>query len=483
MLTGPDDGCGSRPVTWRLADSRGEKQVELVTSGADVRLSIGLGDDEEPAFTGALADLLMVSMGRPWRFVRPGITRAEVAGHDGVLTVTCSVGGLDVNLSLRFDGDFLLVDVTWRNSGEVRLVDVAVGLVLDLPERADERITIPGVVYNDNPSADPSREVPRIGPAPGGGYVCEEHRLPIPAVNVEWVDGAGSRFLNVHSRPAYVDAADGTVHYGSLGVHRTTGGPSVAALSGVVMCGGRPDITYVHKGTTAGYDAGYLDFPPGFVLTKGYALDWGTVGKRGQGFRALVNRRLPWWETAASPPLDLDQMIRLKTQAMDARWAVDGSLAGWLKFPSWGEPASSRPVARDFLYGWTGQCLRLAWCDAQVGFDESTPERVARGRRAVDCYVAGSGTAVPGLRLNACAVDEKRWHGFVRDGHEFVSSRAYGETLCDIADIVALFRSHGAEVPPAWTTTLTDAADFLVDATLPDGIPPLGWRLDGTPHA
>jgi hypothetical protein len=78
-------------------------------------------------------------------------------------------------------------------------------------------------------------------------------------VNVEWEGDEGSRFLSVHARPAYVEDADGVVHYGSL--------VSLAPAA------------------------------------------------------------------SPSPPLDLDRMVWLKTQAMDARWTVEGHLTGYHKFP------------------------------------------------------------------------------------------------------------------------------------------------------
>ncbi|MEQ7127764.1 hypothetical protein ABN034_25040 [Actinopolymorpha sp. B11F2] len=481
MLTEPERAAGT--TRWRLVDRRAEKVVELVESGGDVAVTYAWTGDAQPIFAGTLGDMLTVSTGRPWRFHHPGVSRPDVRGDRDALVVSGAVGDLDVRMAWRFDGDLLRVDVTWRNSEDATLADVAAGLVLELAGRTGERITIPGVVYNDNPSADPARDVPRIGRTPGGGFVCEEHRLPIPAVNVEWVGRDGLRYLSVHVLPSYVEDAEGRVHYGSLGVRRTPAGASIVALSGVVMFGGQPDIAYVHKGATSPYDGGYLDFQSGFTLRKRYAFDWGSVERRGHGFRRLVKRSLPLHRPGGSRPHSLERLIQLKTQAMDARWTEHRDQAGYLKFPAWGEPARSGRVSRDFLYGWTGQCLRLAWCDGRIGIDDGVPERITRCRRAVDCYVGGSATTVPGLRLNTCLIDEDRWQGFVRGGHEIVSSRAYGETLCDLADIVQLFRSASEEVPEAWTAALRAAAEFVVKATLTSGIAPLGWRLDGSPHS
>ncbi|MGO4431198.1 hypothetical protein AB4Z54_73550, partial [Streptomyces sp. MCAF7] len=58
----------------------------------------------------------------------------------------------------------------------------------------------------------------------------------------------------------------------------------------------------------------------------------------------------------------------------------------------------------------------------------------------------------------------------------FVSSRAYGDALCDLADVIELLGSHGHAVPRRWVRALTEGVDTAC-AT----VPPLGWRLDGGP--
>jgi hypothetical protein len=64
-----------------------------------------------------------------------------------------------------------------------------------------------------------------------------------------------------------------------------------------------------------------------------------------------------------------------------------------------------------------------------------------------------------------------------------ISSRAYGETIADLADIVTLFRRYDEPVPPSWIDALEEAVGYLRGAQLPDGTFPVGWRLDGSPAA
>src|SRR5690606_8126497 len=77
--------------------------------------------------------------------------------------------------------------------------------------------------------------------------------------------------------------------------------------------------------------------------------------------------------------------------------------------------------------------------------------------------------------------DDRRWQGQRLYGQQIVSARAHGETMCDLADLIALYRRHGKPVPPTWPTAVREAADFIGGTTLPSGIVPLGWTAAGEP--
>nr|WP_231747558.1 AGE family epimerase/isomerase [Auraticoccus cholistanensis] len=423
-----------------------------------------------------LDQLLVVSVGRPWRPSTPGLQRPRQTSADGQVTVTGTVGGLGVTVGARLEGDRLRLDLAWRNDGSRVVEDLAVGLQLLAPPQL--RVTIPQVVYHDNPSADPDRVVPHVS---RGGFVTELHRLPIPGVALQHPDGPTVSLVVL---PDPDEDADGRVRYGSLGAVSTPEGTRALALSGVVAFDGEPDVTYVHKAVTAPTDRGYRRLEPGEVLAQHLLVDRGDAVP-GHGFRELVRIGREVFDGGAQVrpgPLGRREHTDLRLAALEARACTDGEVAGYLKFPSWGEPRRRPGRAEvDFLYGWTGQCLRLAWCEAWVGLERDEPQRVARARAVCDFYLAGSATAVPGLRLNSYVHDERRWQGLRRRGTEIVSARALGETLCDLADLVTLFRHHRAEVPQAWVTALREGADFVAGAALPSGLLPLGWLPDGTP--
>ncbi|MEU2428458.1 hypothetical protein ABZ611_02890 [Streptomyces sp. NPDC007861] len=440
--------------------------IDAAQEGARLRL---YGDGhEEPYFTGELGTMLVVSTGRPWRFAFPGVRNAEVTRVDGTLVVRCAAGELSAELSFAFDDGLLRADITWRNASAAPLRDLAVGLVLELPHSSPEMVTLPQVLHRNNPSSDPARTVPRLATGPGGGaVVVEEHRLPIPCVHTEWQGPDGPRSLSLFSP----DPGDG-----SLGAAVHEDRLRLTAMSGTVMFNGTADVAYVHKSATAAYEGGYRELAPAGALTTRHALDWSRPRRTGHGFRDMVHRGLRLYAPVGARPLSLDEIVHYKTLAMDRRWHDAEGAAGFLKFPDPGHVPG-------FMYGWTGQCLKLAWCDARIGLERGERWRVDRCRRAVNFYLDGSATgAPPGLRMSFYGTEDGTWSAFRRDGRTFISARAYGDALCDLADVIALLRAAGHAVPERWTRALAEGADFLAVSAAPaGGVLPLGWRLDGSP--
>ncbi|MFC5828223.1 hypothetical protein [Nonomuraea insulae] len=470
----------------------GGKVVEVTTGPGGPEVRLGRRGAEGPHLRAPLRGLLTASAGRPWRITpaEPGTvhlrqesaagqggtggqgrtdsqsgtdsqgrtdrtgeadSQGEAGGMGGTLVVTALAGALSAYLELAFSPDGLLtLTTTWRNDSDAEITDVAAGLLLPLPTD-DAHVTMPGVLYNGNPSSDPNRKVPRVG------FVGEEHRLPIPAVNAAWDD----RYVSLFAHPEATRDRDGKVTYGSLGI---LPGLTVAAMTGVIMFDGEPDVCYVSKAEVADLPVGYRDLAPGASITTRHTLDWGPVEPRGFGFRQLVHTKL--YQDEGARPLTRDEIIRLKTTAMDSRWNGDGYLA-------YEGTRHGRP--RSYLYGWTGQCMKLARCDALLGGSE----RFQRARRAADFYVEGSTTPVRGLRHARYLVDDGTWAMFRRDDADFVSSRAHGETIADLAALTLQFRDAGLETPPEWQEAVEDAAALFWHSRLPEGVVPLGWTPTG----
>ncbi len=432
-----------------------------------------LGEDGGTVWSGVLDDVLFVSTGRPWRRCRPGLRLQRVIMNPERIVITGGLGELAVELVLRAESHRLALDLTWTNPGASPVEDCAVGVQLTVGAPGS-RVTVPQVIQHDNPSADPARTVPHSG---RGGFVTGEDRLPIPAVCVEPEDG---HYVMIIGRPDPAVDEDGRVRYDTLGAESAT----MIAASGVIMFDGQADLDYVHKAKTAPHPRGYRTVEPGGTISRRLLLEWGRLPAPGRGFSALTRTGR---ELYPAPPADPDgrsAAIALKASALDARWYEDGPVAGYLKFPAWGEPRNrtngKRRPDRDFSYGWTGQCLRLAWCDAVLGLRDHRPDRIERCRRVIDFFVSESGDRCPRPALHRLcprrpAVDRRQPRR-----HRLIFARAYGESLCDLADVIELFRDHDLPVPESWVEAVITGAEFVSERLL-GGLVPLGWTPAGEP--
>jgi hypothetical protein len=133
------------------------------------------------------------------------------------------------------------------------------------------------------------------------------------------------------------------------------------------------------------------------------------------------------------------------------------------------------------MYGWTGQCLKLAWCDARLGFAQGQEERISRCRQAVDFYLKESRTEVAGIRRASYRIEAGQWDDFTLNKKPVTASRAIGETTADIADIALLFHTQGRDIPASWMDAIREAAEFYLSGVLPSGIFPAAWLMDAAP--
>lgn len=463
------------------------KRAELTVEADGIKFELRNENKKSsaPYYSGMLHEMLTSSTGKPWRLAPARLRDARADYRDDSISVSGMLDSLSFTMKLCFDANEILrIAATWENRTNSAVQDAAVGLLLTLPNPSKQVITIPHMIYNNNPSSDPDRTVPRLGVGESKGFICEEHRLPIPCVNVEWKEDEeeNSRYISLFSIPSYMEGEDGAVQYGSLGAIQKEDGATIAAMSGVLMFNGDNDVRYIAKSTTAPFAGGYIDFMPGSALTKEYAVDWGSLAHAGRGFQKIVRTGLALFTPEGAKPLSIDEIIRLKTNALDDRWrTTPQGAAGYIKFSdsnAFGN-ASKRPL--HYMYGWTGQCLKLAWCDAKLGYILHQEERIARCRQAVDFYLRESATAVSGIRHSSYRLETEQWDDFYRSKQPVVSSRALGETIADLADIVLLLREQGHEIPVDWMEALQESADFFLRACLPQGIYPSAWTMEGSP--
>lgn len=421
---------------------------------------------------------LLASLTRPWSQCAPG-WQIERIGGDHIVLVTaqvraCAAFGLfggDLRLTLRFE-----------NRGAQPLEDFSGGLRIDLTGGADYNVTIPHVLYNDNPSAAPERVVAHLGHTPGLGHLCEEHRLPIPAVNAWWLSPQGGADLTVLSMPQVRTGED--EDYWSLGALYLEEGTALCALSGAVMFSGKKDVVYGGQCTPRPFPLGYHTLAPGGAMEKTLILRLRPQDGPGQGFRDLVAAGYAHLKPVTQPQYTPQQMVQFKKQVLDSRFYEDNRAVGYICYGDanrFGD-ISGRP--KYFLYAWTGQSLKLAWCDCVLGLHTPETWRLKRGMDAADFFVLGAPAPAKGLYRQYFYIDARRW-GALPDGagRETISARMQGESLSDLIDLMMLLKSAGRPVPAHWEKFVRDGCAFLSDPAhrTADGVYPFCWLPDGTP--
>lgn len=455
--------------------------LELTFRDGKTRMALQIAG--EPVFSEDMDRMLGISTGKPWNASHPSFLVEKICRQGSEIGVAGRVAdGVEARLQFGFGPDGLLhVGLDFFNRTGADLPDAAVGLFLDIPPRAKEKVTLPLNIYHNNPSADPGRIVPHIDPGPGCGYICEEHRLPVPGINVEWQGEKGFPFLSLLVYPSAVGREDAG-HYWSLGAFRRHDGLTLASLSGVLLFNGRKDVVYGFKNAPRPWPGGYFRFSAGGHIHKEYVLDWGENPDEGRGFRNLIRSGDVLFHPQPREYLPLSRVIACKARAMDNRWFCSGGAAGYLAFaPNTISTRIDRPPY--FLYGWTGQNLKISWCCAMLGIREGNPARIDRCRKAVGFFRKGSATGVRGLHFSTYLIPEKRWVGAGKGERTELSSRMLGENMTDLGDIIRLFRKYGLPFPNEWVRSLTDTADFLLGETAftSDGIYPRIWDETGKP--
>lgn len=420
-------------------------------------------------FSASLSEMLWYSNTRPWLYNVPDWECEKPGVYcDGVV---CA--------SVLYDSVAGSLKVSFRNISDAPLRSFVAGLSLPLSYQERNKITIPHIIYNDNPSADPDHVIPHIGGIPGKGIVVEEHRLPIPAINAEWRRARGHEYLTLLSFPC-VEHGDED-EYWSLGVIKESFGERMLAMSGPVMFNGMKDVAYYGRRTPMPHAKGYRKLGVGEELTKIFYLDWGTT-EQGRGFRSLVRLGEKTLKPHSVAEHCYAQMIEFKKSVVDSRVLQNSTCSGYQTF---GSANSFGDISRRpdfFLYGWTGQSLKIAWCECFLGVVDPTQRfRLDRGRACVDFFVQRSEGDMPGLLRGYYVVKDDNFQGAWNDSGAPLSSRMQGENVADLIDVLTLFREHDLLVPDDWEGLCRRACGFLMNPAhkTKDGIYPIEWGTEG----
>lgn len=446
----------------------------------DGYLSIYMGG--ECMYCQPLNSMVFYSLSRPFEVENIQWNIDTLEENEDLIKLVLSDGKIKVSLEITYQYDALRIGTTYENISGESVFDFTAGFALDCLEGTKHKATLPHIIYNDNPSADPERIVPHIGNEHGKGIIVEENRLPIPAANVEWLDVEyySLTFLMVPDVKSGYDS-----EYWSMGILRENEGEKMVALSGPLMFNGLKDVYYGGRNTPLPYLNGYRKLAAGESLEKTFYIGFEETTE-GRGFRSLVNLGYAVLKPEAVRQHTLEEMIEYKKNVMDSRYYEDEDCCGYLCFGkanSFGN-VSGRPEY--FLYGWTGQAIKLAWCDCLLGIRQGEKSRIDRALKTVDFYVnKAEEDNAPGLLNGYYMIEKAQMRPEWRSKDDMVSSRIEGEALIDLLDLMELMRANSIAVPESWEAFVVRAAEFLIrkDILTEDKIYPVGWNHDGTPNS
>ncbi len=387
---------------------------------------------------------------------------------------------IEAELAFWGGGDTIEAQVTFTNISDEEIADFTGEIIVDLVGTGKNKMTLPNMIYNDNPSAVPDRIVPHIGEKVGGGIIVEEHRLPVTAVNGEWKIDGMSYFMTLFLHPEVVTGDER--EYWSLGIVKEEDGESMVALSGPIMFNGLKDVVYGGRNTPMSWLKGYRYVRSDEGITKRFSLSFGET-EEGKGFRDIVSLGYNKLKPKTTRLHSYEEMVKYKKNVLDSRYYKDDSCCGYMTFGSANSFGNVSGRPEYFLYGWTGQTIKLAWCECVLAIRNNDEQSLEKGIEIVDFFVKnGQHKDIPGLFYGYYLIEKKEWRGVWKNPQAALASRIEGESVSDLLDVMMLLRENGKDVPDYWEKAVRDACQFFMDSKYQtdDNIYPLGWEVDGT---
>jgi hypothetical protein len=399
------------------------------------------------------------------------------------------VGGQAWEFQDRYSFEHGAVKVVrrWRHAAAQDQSRISLVNILRVPVGDDPRVLIPGVLYNDNPGAYPTRQVPHVPPVAFAKGLYEEHRTPVPFVNVESTLANLRAYASLLSLPSKVPQGHkGDDQWWSLGLQWRWGGEvDLLLASGAVTTNGMNSMVYGHLNGFDPYEDAFLDVKGDTAFEKTFYIDCGIAPRTGYAFRETLWKAFQIFQPVKtfSTPFAQAMDLKFKFAAQTFYEGPDG-VAGFpivLLPPSL--PRSIQRLVHRFTYGWVGRNLAIAY--AMLTEADRTGNATYRrmGLSTVRFFVEHVRRDTPGLLYGDYMITDKKWVGFLGlpDWPESISSRQLGEILDHLAELTAYARRRRLADADRWQALLVESGNFLVTTKRYHGMYPKTWYADGRP--
>ncbi len=438
-------------------------------------VEIALGTSETQIYKIDVCKMLRMSMGRPWELGNVEYEMIDVADENGELTILLENAEVMTMLTLRLEDDGTLnIEAEWKNTSEETFRDVVLGFAVPMEKNDANRIIVPSVCYGEGYTEDGDFKCKLLS---GGGFIAEEHRLPIPFVSVANSKRNEKNSVALFSIPSKCVLNTQPDNEWSMGVIKENDEIELVLLSGAVMTNGIKDCVYSGPCETKEYQRGYFDMPPGASVIKKFMIYTWDFIKGNDEVKSVVNKSREVFNPKNELNISYNDFIKYRSVALKNRFVSTETFAGYVKqLSEGGEEQHYTTLAS----GWTIDNIAAAWCDASNSLMMRMREGITRARQCVDFYVLSSKCKKKGLRQLYFNNENMSWQ-YSKDG-DIVPSFEFGLMASYLADVILLFKDHCLDVPKAWTDALEDSCDFLcmMRKMTKAGTYPKHWLADGT---
>jgi len=372
-----------------------------------------------------------------------------------------------------FEHGMVRIDRSFAHTGSGSQSKITLESRLRLPLGTDQRMLMPCVLYNNNPSS--TLIGTQISTEPGGLGLYEEHRLPIPMVNVESFVNGTRLYGSLVAMPSKIlQGHKGSDHWWSLGLEYGQGYVDLLSVSGPLATNGKKSRLYGHRNRFDPYDDAYLNVQGPVEIRKTLYVDLGAGIKTGYAFRETLWKAYDVFQPVKTPHVPFPGALSLV-----AEYAKKEQFRRLV--PKAGEDAGKAiPAGYKFKYAWVGGCLGTAY--GMLAHADRTGDQEARTQAldSVRFFVENSGTGVEGLYYGDYDVRIKNWRStsFYK-GSMGISSRQYGENLEHLASLVELGRRLKLPEAEQWLASLKKAGGFLLRSPRHKGLFPRAWTPGG----
>ncbi len=438
-------------------------------------LEIALSTGETQAYKIDICKMLRMSLGRPWSLDGIEYEMIDVADENGELTILLENSGLMTALTFSLSDDGTLnAEAEWKNTSDATLRDVSVGIAIPVDKADAGRLMIPSVCYDDGFAENGDFKCVYLQ---GGGFIAEEHRLPIPFVSVTNPKRSERNTLALISLPSKCAANASFDSEWSLGIIQENATVELVMLSGGIMTRGVKDCVYSGSSGVSEYERGYFDLEPGMSIKKRFMLYSCEAPKDNDEIAAVIKKSDEIFNPENKLRISYSDLIKYKSVALKNRFMESDDFAGYIKTLSHGQEDVHYTTLAD---GWTIDNIAAAWCDASNSLQLRMREGITRARQCVDFYIDSSKCKKRGLRQLYFNISDMSWQ-YSKEG-DVVPSFEFGLMASHLADVILLFKDHCLDVPETWIEALEDSCDFLcmMRKMTKAGTYPKYWMADGS---